>query len=205
MKKIILKTTAILLILAGVVACGKENTDNVYFREIAIGSANPVINYVANGIEFEFCLLNEQGEPATIFNEGKNFSFYFSAINKSRESLYFDYDFIYLTEPVFCRVYNTDGKDFGKPYQCNGATFIGLGTYLFHNDDTIIFQVPWADDREDWNWHSLALKSTQQDYLPKGKYYTEFEYNFVFRRTLNNDDDALNTGKIKSKINFEIK
>ncbi|MDR2126739.1 MAG: hypothetical protein LBP63_07910, partial [Prevotellaceae bacterium] len=87
MKKTILKTTAILLILAGVVACGKENADNVDFHEITIGSANPVINYAANGIEFEFCLLNEQGEPSTIFNEGENFSFYFKIANRNNDGL----------------------------------------------------------------------------------------------------------------------
>ncbi|MDR1553712.1 MAG: hypothetical protein LBS69_09665 [Prevotellaceae bacterium] len=206
MKKILLKTAAILLLLAGMmISCGKENTDGVNFREISIGSENPVINYVNNGIEFKFCLLNEDGEVSTIFSEGENFSFYFSTGNKRNESLYFDYNFIELTDPVFCRVYNLYGQDFGKPYQYNGATFIGLGIYLFEPDNEIVFQSPWVDNRTNWNWYSVALKSLNQNYLPKGKYYTELEYNFVFRRTLNKDDDALKTGKIKFKINFEVK
>ncbi|MDR2292737.1 MAG: hypothetical protein LBE11_04600 [Prevotellaceae bacterium] len=206
MKKTILQTVAVLLILAGMtVSCGKENTDDTNFREITIGSENPVINYANNGIYFKFCLLNENGEPSTIFNEGENFSFYFSTINKRNELLYFDYDFIYLTEPVFCRVYNTDRQDFGKPYLYNGAIFISLDIYGFEHNDTIAFQVPWVDDRTNWGWYSVALKSLNQNYLPKGKYYTEFEYDFVFRRTLNNDEDSLKTDKIKFKINFEIK
>jgi hypothetical protein len=206
MKKIILQTAAIMLILAGmIIACGKENTDGVIFREITIGSENPVINYVNNGIEFNFYLLNEEGNPSTVFSEGENFSFYFSTINQRDELLYFDYDFIYSTEPVFCRVYNSDGQDFGKPYYCNGTIFISLDIYGIERNDTIVFQVPWIDNRANWSWYSVAFKSLQQDHLPKGKYYTEFEYDFVFRRTLNSDDDSLKINKIKFKINFEIK
>jgi hypothetical protein len=86
MNKIILKTTAIMLILAGgFYSCAEENTD---IREIPIGSANPVINYATNGIDFRFCLLNEEGQPSTIFNENENFSFHFSTINKRDELLY---------------------------------------------------------------------------------------------------------------------
>jgi hypothetical protein len=117
MKKLI-TITAMLLVFAGIMtSCEKENTDGLNFREITTGSENPVINYVVNGIAFNFCLLNEDGNPSTIFNEGENFSFYFSVMNKRNKSLYFDYDFIYSTEPVFCRVYNADNKDFGKPYK----------------------------------------------------------------------------------------
>ncbi|MDR3227530.1 MAG: hypothetical protein LBT56_07665 [Prevotellaceae bacterium] len=205
MKKNTLKLTVILFALAGIFACQKENVDDIHFKEITIGSENPSINYSTNGIKFKFCLLNEESKPSTIFNEGENFSFYFSTTNNRNETLYFDYDFIYSAEPVFCRVYNSDGKDFGKSYQCKGATFISLEVYKLENNQKCVFQVPWIDNRSDWGWYSVALKNTQNDYLPQGKYYTEFEYNFIFRRTVGNDDNFLKIDKVKFKINFEIK
>jgi hypothetical protein len=81
MKTKILKLAAIFLFLTGSVSCQKENTDSINFYEITIGCENPVINYVNNGIEFNFYLLNEQGKPSTIFNEGEKFSFYFKIKN----------------------------------------------------------------------------------------------------------------------------
>jgi hypothetical protein len=192
----------ILLILAGIVSCEKESAADANIREIAIGSANPVINYSAAGIDFGFCLLNEKGKPSTIFKEGENFSFYFSTINKRDESLSFDPDFICLTEPLLCRVYTIDGQDLGKPYRYNGATFISLDIYNFeYSNDTIVFQVPWVDDRIEWSWYSIAFKSTQQNYLPKGKYYTELTHEFRFYGV----EERYYVVPVSFKINFEIK
>ena len=45
--------------------------------EISPESGVPVIEQTVDDIQFKFCLLNEFGEPSTVFNEGANFSIYF--------------------------------------------------------------------------------------------------------------------------------
>jgi hypothetical protein len=95
MKKM-LHFAATLLILSGwFSSCGKENTKEENISEIAIGSKNPVANYTIDGIKFNFCLLNESSKPATVFNEGENFSFYFKVTNNNtNEELAIDGSFI---------------------------------------------------------------------------------------------------------------
>jgi hypothetical protein len=181
-----LSFAAILLMLTSAFTCGKENPDR-------------------NDIEFNFYLLNEHGEPSTVFNEGENFIFYFKVTNKGNEMLYFDYNFPYSVDRSFCRVYNYEGQDYGKPFRITGTNYISFDVYQFHSNQDFIFQVPWEDERTDWSWYSTNLTTTDQNYLPKGKYYTEFEYDFVFRHTLNENDNSLKIDKAKFKINFEIK
>jgi hypothetical protein len=90
-----------MLILAGFVSCGMENTDDTSFR-----SEDSVIKDTVNGIEFIFCLLNKDGEPSTIFNEGENFSFYFKCTNlNANNEIKIVGDFIsHLLLDGFCRV-----------------------------------------------------------------------------------------------------
>ncbi|MDR3287564.1 MAG: hypothetical protein LBT27_08990 [Prevotellaceae bacterium] len=202
----ILKLTVILFALAGSYACQKENVDDIHFKEISIGSENPSINYSSDGIEFNFCLLNAEGKPSTIFNEGENFSFYLKTTNNRDETLFFDYDFINNDHPAFCRVYDSEQKDYGKPFKVVsvGTRFVTNAIYLFDPDQDFTFQVSWVDNRNGWGWYNVGFENTQRDYLLKGSYYTEFEHNFVFRRTLDEDENSLKI-KVKFKINFEIK
>ncbi|MDR2125487.1 MAG: hypothetical protein LBP63_01485 [Prevotellaceae bacterium] len=200
MKKLILKTTAILLILAGVVACGKENTDNVDFHEITIGSANPVINYVANGIEFEFCLLNEQGEPATIFNEGKNFSFYFQCTNNDvNKELEIDNGFFPdLLLSGFCYVISQQNGTIGYPCTLRPYTMEYRKYPLYGEDNRYAVTVPW--NCEGWGDLNCYPESFPKESLSAGKYYTEFTHKFRFLTKKNPIDIPISV-----KINFEIK
>lgn len=71
----------ICLLIVVTYGCQKEQDPTVLW-EIASDSKTSVIQKEGEGIEFRFCLLDEQGEPATVFNEEENFSFSFSFKNQ---------------------------------------------------------------------------------------------------------------------------
>lgn len=196
MKQKILKTSTIflLLIVLGVTiigaGCQKEND----IFEIQIGDKSAVIQKEVNGIEFKFCLLNEQGEPATVFNEGENFSFLFSITNKSGKKLYLDNSFF---DKNFCNVHNTKGNDFGKPYETVFIYSIGQAAMPLSLDSTYTLSVPWKDDRESWSSLYYSFKGLSKDLLPSGKYFTEFSHQFSF--------SSIKTDLLIFRINFEIK
>lgn len=166
------------------------------FLELQIGDENAVIIKEVDGIKFKFCLLNEQGEPATVFNEGENFIFLFSARNTRKDTLYFDRGIIGL--PDFCEVRNHSAEEIGSPFKKPVLQeLIGKGAYPFQPQREYVFEVPWRDSRQEWNkWHG-TFNGTNQTALPKGKYYTKFAYRFNFGR--------LKTDLLSFKINFEIK
>ncbi len=92
MKTSIFKISAFILLLA-LVGAGCEKDDE-QILEISPASKTAVIQKEVDGIEFKFCLLNEKGEPATVFKEGENFSFLFAMTNKSGKKLYLDNRFL---------------------------------------------------------------------------------------------------------------
>ncbi|MGC9353420.1 MAG: hypothetical protein ACP5D9_06255, partial [Mariniphaga sp.] len=65
------------------------------------------------------------------------------------------------------------------------------------------FMVPWHDERDGWQLLWGFFESTKQPFLEKGKYYTQFAYNFSFG--MPDKEPELETGLISFKINFEIK
>ncbi|MDR1347103.1 MAG: hypothetical protein LBJ63_01540 [Prevotellaceae bacterium] len=204
-----LKFAAILLLLAGMmISCGKENTDSINFYEVTIGSENPVINYVNNGIEFNFHLLNEQGEPSTIFNEGENFSFCFNVknnnVNKEFEitgHLLGDLEY-----GGFCKVISQDQGDIGYPFDDVFCMDV-LQKYPFYGENnTYELIVPWVNNREYWGLFLCGANSLQdseylpQEYLSRGKYYTEIKQAIDFYYK-----NELHRIPVSFKINFEVK
>jgi hypothetical protein len=168
--------------------------------EIAANAQNAVIQKEINGIEFKFYLMNEKGEPATVFNQGENFSFYFSVTNKTKDNLYFDTNFI---SPTFFRVFSSDKQDFGSSFQMLTALDIGVAAFPFDVNQTYSFQESWIDTRTtSWGWLQGSYKSVLKDPLPKGNYYTEFKHLFSFYRT--QGDSKLTTDTLNFKINFKI-
>jgi hypothetical protein len=203
MKKLLLQTTAILLILAGSFSsCSKENTDGINFREITIGSKNPVINYVNNGIEFNFCLLNEEGKPSTIFNEGENFSFYFKCTNHNANKE-LEYDGGFLSDLLldgFCRVISQQNDTIGYPCT-SGNCLMMFQTYpLYGENNNYEISIPWSDSREGWSDLLCYHESFHRESLSVGKYYTGFTHKFRFYTKENWIDVP-----VSFKINFEIK
>lgn len=173
---------------------------NELLWEISPDSKTAVIQQKVDGIEFKFCLLNEQGEPATVFKEGENFSFFFSATNKSKRKLYFDPGFAYSKDIDFCKVYNSESENLGKPYNVISKVDLGPGAYPFEIGKSYIFQQPWSDTREStWDWQYCLYESTKKEMLTLGSYYTEFKYKFKHA-----GDIPIQTDTLSFKIKFKI-
>ncbi len=201
MKTKILKLCLIILSFS-LIGTGCEKDEN--FFELQIGDEYPVIRKEVNGIEFEFCLLNEDGEPATVFNEGENFTFQFSIKNNTNKSLPF-YDYGYYGLNDFFAVSSID-KFYGKPFVFkvySGTIYTTEQRWLSLGAEFYKFTVPWHDERDDWQLLWGNFESTKQPLLNKGRYYTQFAYAFSFG--MPNNEPELVTDLIKFKINFEIK
>lgn len=201
MKTILLKISFIFLLL-GLMGAGCEKEEEQLW-EISPTSKSAVIQKEVDGIQFKFCLLNEQGEPATVFTQGENFSFYFSVTNNSNEKFYFYPGYAYSEENDFCRVYSSSQIDEGKPYEFKGADLIGVGAYPFEVGEAYVFKQIWIDNRGSaWRWKYGYYESADQKYLPIGDYSTGFQYRFEFEP--HGDNLILSTDTLKFKINFKI-
>jgi hypothetical protein len=192
----------------------KDNQDHTW--EIQLNDNQKVIEQTVKGIEFKFCLLNEDSVPSTTFEEGENFYFYFTAKNTRDEDLSFDPDFMHFGMNTFCKVWNEKGDTIGKPFVFGGMDLIGSGAYPFHKGESYKFKFPWLYSYELWNslftykedmetWKLLYtyFDDTDQAPLTEGKYYTKFSHKFCFSRTF--DEPSLYTDSLRFKINFEIK
>ncbi|MDP3441682.1 MAG: hypothetical protein Q8T08_02380 [Ignavibacteria bacterium] len=198
MKTTILKIS-MLFLLQGLMGAGCEK-DNEILWEISPESKTAVIQKEVDGIEFKFCLLNEKGEPATDFNQGENFSFYFSVTNNRDKKLYFYPGFAYSKDIDFCKVYNSENEDLGKPYNVLSVVDIGAGAYPFERGETYTFQQQWSDNREStWDWRYGLYQSQHKELLTSGSYYTGFKYRFKFTV-----DPTLYTDTLIFKIHFKI-
>lgn len=202
MKTALLKISITLLFL-GFIGAGCEKEDELFW-EISPDSKTAVIQKEVDGIEFKFCLLNEQGEPATVFNEGENFTFQFAIKNNRSESLPF-YDYGYYELDDFLAV-KSDGKSYGMPFLFKRYSTTlelrwlrsGVSDELGYN-----FTVPWHDERDEWQLYWGYFESTKQPFLEKGTYNTQFSYKFSFGEP--GKEPVLETDLISFKINFEIK
>lgn len=200
MKTTLLKISFIFLFLS-LMGAGCEKDDELLW-EISPDSETAVIQKEVDGIEFKFCLLNEQGEPATVFNEGENFTFQFAIKNNRTESLPF-YDYGYYELDDFLAV-KSDGEHYGQPFRFKAYNptkelrWLLSGDYYSYN-----FMVPWHDERDEWQLLWGFFESARQPYLEKGTYHTQFAYKFSFG--MSNKEPELETGLITFKINFEIK
>ena len=203
MKSLILTTGIIplLLIILGS-GCGMEHQENERFWEISPESTTSMIETSIDGIGFKFCLLNEQGEPSTIFKEGENFSFYFSVKNNRNERLIFFPEYTFVDRNDFCRVYSDKNEDLGKPF--HGLPHIDLGgLYPFESGESCVFEQAWLDNREMVNWwKGCCYHVDQKEPLEKGSYYTSFNSRFQFDRSL--DKPSLKIDTLNFRINFKI-
>ena len=195
----------IALLFTGMTACkdtiGENTTDDLKW-EISPDSQSQVIEKEIDGIAFKFCLLNEQGKPATVFNEGENFSFYFSVTNQSKKDFYYD-AYLLAYDKKFLRTYTSSNFDLGKSYNPLLHTDIGIAAYPFNDGDVYIIKVPWLHEKgsvlcvENFWYESIIQKP-----LVKGFYYTNFKYSFYFQGK--QDNNTVRTDSINFKINFKI-
>jgi len=180
-----------------------ENTiDDLVGWEIFLDSNSQVIKKEIDGITFKFCLLNEQGKPDTVFNEGENFSLYFSVTNQSKKDFFYD-GYALAFDEQFLRIYNSSNFDFGKSYNPLPQNDIGIAAYPFNDGDIYIIKVPWLHEKssvlcaENFWYESIVQKP-----LVKGFYYTNFKHNFYFQGQ--QDSNTVKTDSIDFKINFKI-
>jgi len=196
MKYKILKLSTVILLFA-LISAGCQKDD---IFELQIGDENAVIEHEVNGIEFKFCLLNEQGEPATVFNEGENFTFRFTFINHTSDTIIVSRDFI---NKDFFRVFSvmsSEKQDLGKPYTGIWCEFVATPKYFkVESTETGGLQCPWVflDDQD----IRPFCASETKDYLQIGSYFTNLALDFSYKigaveKRINNID---------FKINFEIK
>jgi len=206
MKTIIIKSGLLFLLLFFLTGAGCQKEENDFLLwEISPDSETAVIQNVVDSIEFRFCLLDEQGNPSTVFNQGENFYLYFSVTNNKNELIYFNpFHFLSMSDDFF-RVYNSDNQDLGRPFNPSPVTTIGLIAYPFPSNSTCFFQIPWLfTDDVSWNLcGGTSIDINILDELSKGTYHTGFEHRFCFG--IKSDSSFYTyTDTLHFKINFKI-
>ncbi len=175
MEKMIRISVLSLLLIS--VSCAQQEED---IWEISPESKVSIIQQTVDNIQFKFCLLNELGEPSTVFNEGDNFSIYFAVTNNWKKEIYIYPGYAFSDE--FCEVYRSDDlQNLGKPFTLKGVDLVGIGGFPFAVGESYIFEKPWLDEHENtWSWEHGIFESTHQVPLPKGNYYTEVKHQFEY-------------------------
>ncbi|MDR2146604.1 MAG: hypothetical protein LBE91_09130 [Tannerella sp.] len=193
MKYFILFLTA--LLFAGMTACG-DSTDGL-LGDISPDTESQVIEKEIDGIAFKFCLLNRQGEPATVFNEGDNIVFSFSFKNNLKDNISIPTQFI---NENFYRVYGNNNTDMGKAW---------TGTWCLFVMQTKIIELP-AHETKELNCPWLYSEVFKVDYplckggdnnpLSKGEYFTSLHFDFVY--TVDGKQKSIEN--VNLNINFKI-
>lgn len=205
-RKMIILTTIILFLMTGIIGCNDDmdllKGDDDLRWEISPDSDSNVIETKVNGIAFKFCLLNEQGEPATVFKDGENFTFYFQIKNETGKNFYYNaYECCWHND--FFTVMNSSGEEVGKSYEALNQSDIGIVAYPFSNNDSYTFKVPWIHpDESIVMGGNFGYRSIIREPLKSGNYYTEFVNNFKMFDLPGNED--IETGELHFKINFNV-
>ena len=195
-------------------SCQKEPMEPV--TELAIDSEQKVIAVEKNGIGIEFCLLNEEGEPATVFNEGENFKFHLAIINNVEPdtAMYIVSNFIYNQEPELFKLFDSKGNVIGKPLEIKMCNEISDRINQIKQGEKWIMESPWTETRIfKGSYESGTIKFLQCYFsglnmkpLSDGKYYTVLSRQFCLGKYLPHpQSEFVCTDKLQLKINFEIK
>ncbi len=203
--KRIKKLLPAVLMLFVVVFSGCERNREINKWEIFPNGKKNAIEQMVDGISFTFCLLNEQGEPATVFNEGENFTLYFRIKNETGKDYDYDpYDDCAHKDDLFT-VYHTSGKKIGKPYEALPTPSI-LRPHPFNNQDSYAFEVPWLHSENtvvtsgDFQYISVKMEP-----LKAGYYYTSFTHRFKMYDKGSKRQRYFETEELHFKINFLIR
>jgi hypothetical protein len=176
-----------------------DNQDHTW--EIQLNDDQKVIEQTVKGIEFKFCLLNEDSVPSTTFEEGENFYFYFSIANNRKDDLYIDHHKFFSKN--FCMVFQENEGDFGKPFELVAVEDVMPAGNPFPAGSNIQLKIPWKDERNNWNTLHVIFEGLNRDFLSSGKYYTKFTNQFHFFKV--GENSSITTDSLTFKINFEIK
>jgi len=201
-----MQTTKIFLILPlvfaiiAITACESKDEGKIddSSLEISPDSEAQVIEKDIDGIVFKFCLLNEQGKPATIFKKGENFVFSFSFKNNLTKNISVPTQFI---NDDFYRVYRNNNIDMGKAWTgiwCNfryEKMIIELSPYEYKQ-----LHCPWLWSENFWPDYPLCKADDGMNPLSQGKYSTTLHFDFIY--TI--DGEQKNIKDIIFQINFNI-
>ncbi|TDO04877.1 hypothetical protein [Sunxiuqinia elliptica] len=174
-----MKKLIVFLVLSALIGTGCEKEEEDMF-EIDIGDKNAVIQKEVNGIEFKFCLLNEVGEPATVFKEGENFTFHFSFKNSKNDTISVTTEFV---NDDFFRVYQISSDkliDVGKPWTGLWCEYsIAAQEIELKPSFEKQLKCPWLLTENGAPDYPLCM-SESKDYLDKGKYTSSVFLNFHY-------------------------
>jgi len=215
MKKLIKPTCLILsVLLIMLLGCTKEQPVSP-ITEIPINGTQKTIKVEQNGIGITFCLLNDQGQPATVFRQGENFKFNLAIANnvKTDTSMYIVSDF--LKNPGLFRVFSSNGYTIGQPVKWDGMDKITDVINQIKLGEKWDMEIPWHETRGTelpFDYHNLIhilqhyFMGLDMQPLSKGKYYTLLTQQFCLGKYLPHpQSEFVCTDTLKFKINFEIK
>lgn len=200
-------------LILSLISCQKESIEQSAI-ELMIEGMQKVITVENNGVGIEFCLLNENGEPATVFQEGENFKFHL-AINNHVESdtaLYIVSDFIY-NQALF-KVFNRTDSTIGKPWETSMCLEISDGVNQIYAGEKWIMESPWietqvfkgTDESDNIKHLQCYFSGLSMKPLPIGKYFTELSQQFCLGKYSSHPhSEFVCTDLLTFRINFEIK
>jgi hypothetical protein len=190
-------------------------TQNIDLRRIDSKDTSTIkeIKITQNGIVVDYCLLNENGVPATSFYEGENFKFHISITNNYFQdtSMYIITSF--LSNRNLFMVFNNSTDTVGNPIKL--VFMYKTGDYYnnIKKGEKWLIDIPWSDSQGSelpFNFNNLInffqyyFIGLNRPFLPKGKYYTDFKQQFCFGRYLL-DPQYICTDTLHIRINFEVK
>jgi len=198
MKPVIIKTSLIIFLLSFISVGCKKSNESPTLLQITPESENAIIEYETNQIEFNFCLLNEEGQPGTVFNEGDNFSFSFSFKNNSPDTIIVTTEFI---NSDFYRVYQSDTNiDMGKPWTGIWCEFSGMPQEIKLKPSSIFqLRCPWILNDNNYPNYPLCMAESKEP-LFKGEYNTSIDLDFHYSK----NGKVTIIDQLKFKINFKV-
>ncbi len=200
MKTIGLKHLLILICISISLGAGCDKDENEIFLELKTGSDQTQIKKIINGIEFKYCLLNEEEKSKVVFNHGENIFFYFSITNKNESKITIDGKLI--NSNFFMVKKASSNESIGKPWTSLFCEY-SLSPQEFNLEpmETLELIAPWIVPIESSNSYFPFCFAQENSIIPIDLYFSEFtidsRYIISKSRIIKKD--------ITFKINFEIK
>lgn len=151
-----------------------------------------------NFVEFEFQLLNENGEQATIFAFEENLSFRFAILNNTEDGLFLSemYNMDSFFE-VFKKEDSGELVSYGKPY--NAIFCLYVGGYIIPAGGSLMIEIPWTPGQDIISPILCGLKYDNTP-LPAGIYRTGISATCTFQK----DGEDFLTKESSIDISFQI-
>lgn len=155
-------------------------------------------------VDFEFRLLNMNGEPSTVFNEGEDIIFSFIIVNKSKNQLYLkaitNMDDFFKVFDLSFKQENGELISLGKPYKAVQCEFVN--GYTIPSLDTLKIEIPWVPLENEIDSYPKILCNYNFDnsYLTANEYVTRFASTFI----IDEANSEFETDIKSFEINFNV-